>query len=69
MILKIDTCELPVDVNNFYNSIGNKKNLKIFKFTNQRPVNKEINFKLLLDNLKNLDGLSILNLSNNSFNE
>lgn len=69
MILKIDTCELPVDVNNFYNSIGKKKNLKIFKFTNQKPVNKDINLKWLLDNLKELYGLSILNLSNNSFNE
>ena len=69
MILKIDTCELPGDVNNFYNSIGKKKNLKIFKFTNQKPVNKDINLKLLLDNLKELYGLSILNLSNNSFNE
>ena len=69
MILKIDTCELPVDVNNFYNSIGKKKNLKILKFTNQKPVNKDINLKLLLENLKELYGLSILNLSNNSFNE
>ena len=69
MTLKIDTCELPVDVNNFYNSIGKKKNLKIFRFTNQKSVNKDINLNLLLDNLKDLPGLSILNLSNNSFNE
>jgi hypothetical protein len=69
MILKIDTCELPVDVNNFYNSIGKKKNLKILKFTNQKPVNKDINLKLFLENLKELYGLSILNLGNNSFNE
>ena len=49
MILKIDTCELSADyMHKFYNSIGKKKNLKNFKFTNQKPVNKDINMKLLL---------------------
>lgn len=52
MVLKIDTCELPVDVHNFYTSIGKKKNVKILKFTNQKQVNKDINLRFLLDNIK-----------------
>jgi len=52
----------------FYNSIGRKKNLKIFQFTNQKPVNKDINLSLLLKNLRELPLLSILNLSSNCFN-